>query len=159
VTPQPVTDPGLAPFTAAHDLFGDGSLVLLPTPGHTPGSLSMLIRQPGATPLLMAGDLTYDVHLMQDGHLPGLGERAQVRASGRAVSMLRGRYPDLAILPAHDPAAGTRLSASSWGRVPLAAAAEGPRKWLSTRLSQSSWAASRSTSVSAGRAWLTRCCC
>jgi glyoxylase-like metal-dependent hydrolase (beta-lactamase superfamily II) len=98
VTPQPVSDPGLAPFTAAHDLFGDGSLVLLPTPGHTPGSLSMLVRQPGATPLLMAGDVTYDVHLMQDGHLPGLGERAQVRASSRAISMLRGRYPDLAIV-------------------------------------------------------------
>jgi hypothetical protein len=86
----------------------------------------------------MIGDVTYDVHLMQDGNLPGLGERAQVRASSRAISMLRGRYPDLAILPAHDPAAGARLSASSWGRVPLAAAAEGPRPWLSTCLSGSS---------------------
>jgi N-acyl homoserine lactone hydrolase len=159
VTPQPVTDPGLAPFTAAHDLFGDGSLVLLPTPGHTPGSLSMLVRQPGATPLLMAGDVTYDVHLMQDGHLPGLGERAQVRASTRALSMLRGRYPDLAILPAHDPAAGMRLSASSWGRVPLAAAAEGPRAWLSIRSSRSRWAGSRSGSAPAARTGPTRCCC
>jgi N-acyl homoserine lactone hydrolase len=115
VTPQPIGDPDLAPFTAAHDLFDDGSLVLLPTPGHTPGSLSMLVRQPGATPLLMVGDLTYDAYLMQDGHIPGLGERAQVRRSARAVNTLRGRYPDLAILPAHDPAAGARLAASSWG--------------------------------------------
>jgi hypothetical protein len=64
----------------------------------------------------MVGDLTYDAYLMQDGHLPGLGDTVQVRNSSRAVSSLRGRYPDLAILPAHDPAAGTRLSASSWGR-------------------------------------------
>jgi glyoxylase-like metal-dependent hydrolase (beta-lactamase superfamily II) len=120
VTPQPVSDPALAPFTAAHDLFGDGSLVLLPTPGHTPGSLSMLVRQPGATPLLMAGDATFDVHLMQDGYLPGLGERAALRASTRALSTLWARYPDLAILPAHDPAAGTRLSASSWGQRTVA---------------------------------------
>lgn len=124
VTPQPVTDPDLAPFTAAHDLLGDGSLVLLPTPGHTPGSLSMLVRQPGATPLLMVGDVTYDAYLMRDGLLPGLGERAQVRASSRAINMLWGRHPDLAILPAHDPAAGTRLSASSWGRITLATAAK-----------------------------------
>jgi len=115
VTPEPTDDPDLAPFTAAHDLFGDGSLVLLPTPGHTPGSLSMLVRQPGATPLLMVGDLTYDAYLMQDGLVPGLGDRALVRRSSRAVNTLRGRYPDLVILPAHDPAAGARLSASSWG--------------------------------------------
>jgi len=115
VTPEPTDDPDLAPFTAAHDLFGDGSLVLLPTPGHTPGSLSMLVRQAGATPLLMVGDLTYDAYLMQDGLVPGLGDRALVRRSSRAVNTLRGRYPDLMILPAHDPAAGARLSASSWG--------------------------------------------
>ena len=115
VTPEPTDDPDLAPFTAAHDLFGDGSLVLLPTPGHTPGSLSMLVRQAGATPLLMVGDLTYDAYLMQDGLVPGLGDRALVRRSSRAVNTLRGRYPDLVILPAHDPAAGARLSASSWG--------------------------------------------
>ena len=117
VTPEPTDDPDLAPFTAAHDLFGDGSLVLLPTPGHTPGSLSMLVRQAGATPLLMVGDLTYDAYLMQDGLVPGLGDRALVRRSSRAVNTLRGRYPDLMILPAHDPAAGARLSASSWGRA------------------------------------------
>lgn len=119
LTPQPTDDPDLAPFTTAHDLFGDASLVLLPTPGHTPGSLSMLVRQPGATPLLMVGDVTYDAYLMQDGHIPGLGERAQLRASTHAINTLRSRYPDLAILPAHDPTAGTRLAASSWRRAPL----------------------------------------
>ncbi len=116
VTPAATRDPDLAPFTAAHDLFGDSTLVLLPTPGHTPGSLSLFVRQPGATPLLMVGDVTYDAYLMQDGHLPGLGERAEVRRSTRAINTLRGRYPDLAILPAHDPAAGARLAATSWGR-------------------------------------------
>ena len=64
----------------------------------------------------MVGDLTFDVHLMQNGHVPGLGERAALRASTRALSTLWARYPDLAILPAHDPAAGMRLSASSWGQ-------------------------------------------
>ena len=31
ITPEPVSDPGLAPFRPGHDLFGGGSLVLLPT--------------------------------------------------------------------------------------------------------------------------------
>ena len=31
-------------------LFGQEEIVVIATPGHTPGSLSMLVRQPGATP-------------------------------------------------------------------------------------------------------------
>jgi N-acyl homoserine lactone hydrolase len=45
VEPEKLADPALTPFSHGHDLFGDGSLVLLPTPGHTPGSLSMLVRR------------------------------------------------------------------------------------------------------------------
>jgi N-acyl homoserine lactone hydrolase len=76
----PTDDPGLVPFTAGHPLFGDGSLVLPPTPGHTPGSLSMLVRRPGRPSLLLAGDLTHDAHLLEHGHLPGVGSWTICRA-------------------------------------------------------------------------------
>ncbi len=45
ITYEPVDDPALRPFTLGHDLFGDGSLMILPTPGHTPGSMSMFVRR------------------------------------------------------------------------------------------------------------------
>ena len=77
---EPTDDPDLAPFPASHDLFGDGSLTLLPTPGHTSGSMSMLVRRASGPPLLMVGDLTYDAHLMEEGHVPGLGSRRRVRS-------------------------------------------------------------------------------
>ncbi|MDR8407835.1 N-acyl homoserine lactonase family protein [Nonomuraea sp. 3-1Str] len=105
-----VQDPGLAPFTTGHDLFGDGSLVLLPTPGHTPGSLSLLVRGPGHPPLLMVGDLTYDAHLLQEGHTPGVGERRQLADTTKAINSLREHNPGLVILPAHDPGAAARLA-------------------------------------------------
>ena len=35
IAPEPTGDPGLSPFRQSHDLFGDSSLVLLPTPGRT----------------------------------------------------------------------------------------------------------------------------
>ena len=57
IAPAPTNDPDLSFFAGSHDLFGDGSLVLLPTPGHTPGSMSLLVRQAGLPPLLMVGDL------------------------------------------------------------------------------------------------------
>ena len=105
----PTTDPDLAPFDAAHDLFPDGSLVLLPTPGHTPGSMSMLVRD-SATPLLLVGDLTYDVDLMRAGRYPGIGSRSILADTTRRVLEFERRAGRLAILPAHDPAAAARLA-------------------------------------------------
>ena len=113
VTLQPTTDPSLAPFTTAHDLFGDGSIVLLPTPGHTPGSISMLVRQPGTAPLLMVGDVTYDVHLLEAGHVPGVGSRRDNREVNRKITVLKQTYPNLVVLPAHDPGAAARLHAAT----------------------------------------------
>ena len=107
---EPLGDPGLAPFTAGHDLFGDGSLVALPTPGHTPGSMSLLVRRPGRAPLLMVGDLTYDADLLAAGHVPGAGQKGQMRRAVAAVNELRQRFPGLAVLAAHDPAAADRLA-------------------------------------------------
>lgn len=112
VTAEPTDDPNLKPFTNAHDIFGDGSLLLLPTPGHTPGSMSLLVRRPGYKPLIMVGDLTYDVHLLEDGHVPGVGNRRQLNESTTAINELMGRHPGLVVLPAHDPGAAARLAAA-----------------------------------------------
>ncbi len=106
----PLGDPDLAPFTHGSDLMGDGSLILLPTPGHTPGSLSMLVRRPGLDPLLMVGDLTYDADALESaGRLPGVGSTRLLRQSADMVLELKRRHPGLRILAAHDPAAATSL--------------------------------------------------
>jgi N-acyl homoserine lactone hydrolase len=117
VTPEPTGDPELAPFRASHDLFGDGSLVLLPTPGHTPGSLSMLVRRPDRPPLMMVGDVTYNANLLQAGHVPGVGSRRRLREATAMINTLRGQQPGLVILPAHDPGAAGRL-AQATGQAP-----------------------------------------
>lgn len=109
IVAEPLGDPDLAPFTAGHDLFCDGSLTLLPTPGHTPGSISMLIRRPGHAPLLLAGDVTYDDDLLAAGHIPGAGGKRRMRQTAADVNALRQRMPAMAVLPAHDPAASSRL--------------------------------------------------
>jgi N-acyl homoserine lactone hydrolase len=112
---ESTSDSGLAPFTSAHDLLGDGSLVLLPTPGHTLGSLSMLVRRRDG-PLLLVGDLTYDVEGMRRGLMPGIGSRAVLGKTAAQVLELERLTGGLAILPAHDHTAGARLAAAG-GRV------------------------------------------
>jgi glyoxylase-like metal-dependent hydrolase (beta-lactamase superfamily II) len=40
-----------------HDVFGDGTVRLIQTPGHTPGHMSLLVRLKKAGPILLTGDL------------------------------------------------------------------------------------------------------
>lgn len=42
-----------------HDVFGDGSVVIKSTPGHTPGHQSLLVRLPRSAPVLLAGDFVH----------------------------------------------------------------------------------------------------
>ena len=109
VSLEPTDDPALAPFTESLDLMGDGSLVLLPTPGHTAGSVSLLIRRAGRPPLLLAGDLTYGAEILQSGQLPGVGNRRRLAESSHKVLALAQQQPGLVVLPAHDPTAAQRL--------------------------------------------------
>ena len=44
--------PPVGPFAASHDVAGDGRLVLVPTPGHTPGHMALI-----APPSLLGGDM------------------------------------------------------------------------------------------------------
>jgi len=71
--------------------------------------MALLVRRPGIAPLLMVGDLTYEAALLEGGRIPGVGDRAGLRASSSLVLELKERYPDLVILPAHDPGAAERL--------------------------------------------------
>jgi glyoxylase-like metal-dependent hydrolase (beta-lactamase superfamily II) len=112
VLSKSIPPPGvtLTPVSFAHaddefDLFGDGSLVLLPTPGHTPGSMSMMINRPDAAPLLLVGDVTYDPALLWRGIVPDVGNRRTQLETATRIAGLRTDHPALLVLAAHDPAA------------------------------------------------------
>jgi glyoxylase-like metal-dependent hydrolase (beta-lactamase superfamily II) len=108
----PIAQGPVGPFDAAHDLMGDGSLLLLPTPGHTPGSMSLFVQRTGAAPLLMVGDVTYESELLEAGRIPGVGDSRGLHKTSAMIRELKARYPDLAVLAAHDPGArdGLRLA-------------------------------------------------
>jgi N-acyl homoserine lactone hydrolase len=42
-----------------HDVFGDGSVTLLSTPGHTPGHQSLLVKLPQTGAVLLSGDAVH----------------------------------------------------------------------------------------------------
>jgi N-acyl homoserine lactone hydrolase len=65
-----VPEPRWHPVGGEHDLLGDGALVVLPTPGHTPGHVALLVRLAHRT-LLLAGDAAYDSAAVRSRRLPG----------------------------------------------------------------------------------------
>jgi N-acyl homoserine lactone hydrolase len=109
ITMDPAADESLAPFTRSLDVLGDGSLTLLPTPGHTAGSMSLLVRRQARPPLLLVGDVTYGADILERGQIPGVGSRRQLAETSAKIRALQARLPGLVILPAHDPAAARRL--------------------------------------------------
>jgi len=42
-----------------HDVFGDGSVTIISTPGHTLGHQSLLVRLPKTGPVLLSGDMVH----------------------------------------------------------------------------------------------------
>lgn len=42
-----------------HDVFGDGSVTIISTPGHTPGHQSLLVKLPKTGPVILSGDFVH----------------------------------------------------------------------------------------------------
>ena len=57
-------------FRGVLDIFGDGSVWALSTPGHTPGSVSYLVRTPHG-PVLLVGDTSHTRWGWEHGVTPG----------------------------------------------------------------------------------------
>jgi N-acyl homoserine lactone hydrolase len=74
-----------------HDVFGDGAVVILSTPGHTPGHQSLLVKLANSGPLVLSGDLYhYPAERTLNEFLPfgGRGNDAQEAASKAKVEAL-----------------------------------------------------------------------
>jgi len=54
------------------DLFGDGSIFIYLTPGHTPGHQSILVNLPNSGPMFFAADSCYTMENFENNVLPGL---------------------------------------------------------------------------------------
>ena len=70
------------PLTADKDVFGDGSVVVLRTPGHTPGHSSLLVMLKGMGPVLLSGDLMHFRENYEFNRVPSFNvDRAATLAS------------------------------------------------------------------------------
>jgi glyoxylase-like metal-dependent hydrolase (beta-lactamase superfamily II) len=101
-------DRPFGPFPQSTALTAAGDVHLLPTPGHTPGHLSVALED-GDTVFLFAADASYTEQLMLDGVADGVSpDPAAARATLGRIQQLVAERPTV-YLPSHDPEAVRRL--------------------------------------------------
>jgi N-acyl homoserine lactone hydrolase len=65
-----------------HDVFGDGSVTLIATPGHTPGHQSLLVKLPKTGALLLSGDAVHFTDNWENRRVPDINfNKEQTAAS------------------------------------------------------------------------------
>ncbi|MEP7270529.1 MAG: MBL fold metallo-hydrolase, partial [Acidobacteriota bacterium] len=96
-------------FDTSLDLFGDGSVVLVPLPGHTWGSTGMFVNLRSGRRFLFIGDLTWSREGIDiPAERPWLArflvdtDDAEVRRSILKVHALKKADASLVVVPAHD---------------------------------------------------------
>jgi glyoxylase-like metal-dependent hydrolase (beta-lactamase superfamily II) len=89
-------------FGRSFDLFGDGSVRTVSTPGHTLGHMSVVLRAK-AREVLVAGDAIYLRETLETSRLPYRMEDEHLfRRSLREIAQYRKETPDALIIPGKD---------------------------------------------------------
>lgn len=97
------------------DVFGDGTIVLFPTPGHTPGHQSMLVKLEHRN-IILVGDAAYLPRNIELGVLPAIVWSPDAMVdSWQLIEQVR-RDHDAELIFTHDPdwARKTRVAPDMW---------------------------------------------
>jgi glyoxylase-like metal-dependent hydrolase (beta-lactamase superfamily II) len=99
------------PQPADKDVFGDGTVVILRTPGHTPGHQALLVRLKEKGPVILTGDAVHFRENYESEGVPGFNyDRAQTIAS---IQRIKGIEKNLhaTVIIQHDPRDISKLPA------------------------------------------------
>lgn len=108
--PRPYFDLGhkVKQVDGEHDLFGDGSVTLIPSFGHTPGHQSLRVRSEMGDHLL-TGDACYFCQVVESRQFPAFADHAAMNRSLDAL--LARKEADTVMVFGHDP--------DQWGARPV----------------------------------------
>ncbi|MGC1348594.1 MAG: N-acyl homoserine lactonase family protein [Xanthobacteraceae bacterium] len=109
--PQPLAwQPSrFGPFARSARITDAGDVVAVPTPGHTPTHVSVIVRD-GDEQIMLAGDASYLEATMLRGTIDGVSpDQASAKTTLADIGALCAAVPTI-YLPTHDPQAGERLA-------------------------------------------------
>lgn len=95
--------PEVAELGRVYDIFGDGTLWAIHTPGHSAGHISFLVNTIEG-PKLLTGDASHTGYGFQKNIAPGkTQDKAQSEKSLQALRGLAARHKNLQVIFGHDP--------------------------------------------------------
>jgi len=101
----------LGPFQQSMSLTNSGDVFIVPTPGHTPHHVSVVVC--GSPSFFLAGDTSYNQRLLLAGKVDGVSpDEAISRQTMKKIVALASERP-LVYLPSHDPESEQRLAQQS----------------------------------------------
>lgn len=103
-------------YAKSLDLYRDGKVVLVPMPGHTPGSLGLFVTVDSGQVYFFIGDVAWTADAVRAGApkfwAAGLlvdGAAEQTQRSVEQVRDLLRQHPSMVVVPAHDSAVQDQL--------------------------------------------------
>lgn len=99
---QPLSRAKILASDMDHDVFGDGTVKMLKTPGHTHGHRSLLVKLPQAGAVLITGDLYHTRLNYEKGLVPRINDRAETMASMDRFARIR-TITDARVVIQHSP--------------------------------------------------------
>ena len=91
------------PQAADKDVFGDGTVMVLRTPGHTPGHQTLLVRLKEKGAVILSGDLAHFHENYQNNGVPSFNyDRAETLASLDRIKQIETNLKATVIIQ-HDP--------------------------------------------------------
>jgi glyoxylase-like metal-dependent hydrolase (beta-lactamase superfamily II) len=103
------TGPPAGPFGHTLPLTADGTIFAVPTPGHMPGHMSVVVRAPEVT-YFLAADATYSEALLKQRIVDGPSANLKTSLDTLERIAAFARQEPTVLLPAHDPLAEHRLT-------------------------------------------------
>ena len=97
------------PFDRSQRVTSDGTVVIVPTPGHTPGHVSVIVVD-GDVSYFLAGDTTYTQQSLVEQRVDGVSPSEAVSLRTMQTIVRYARSQPTVYLPTHDPESGERVA-------------------------------------------------
>ena len=95
------------PFPNSFSVTKDRKVIIVSTPGHTPGHISVIVEMDGYH-YFLAGDASYNQYNMINLKADGVGEKAQSLETLKKIKLFSAFNPTI-YLPSHDPEVPYRM--------------------------------------------------
>lgn len=98
----------IGPFDESYEVTEAGDVIIVPTPGHTPNHVSVIVKIDGIS-YFLAGDTSYSEDLLVGKHPDGVSQNPEIAVQTMEKILRYAEIEPTIYLPSHDPLSRERF--------------------------------------------------